>query len=162
MLVPVDKRLTLDQILEHPWIRIAIEKPIKLKVDFKKMKKMTKFSKLRSVVVAFLCAQLPAREIEPLAELFKSLDLNHDGYISVTEMEKALDKEGEKYNSKELHAIMKSMDLDKNGKINYNEFVASMLSDEFCQQKDYLEFIFNFFDADKNGKISIKELKMSI
>lgn len=61
MLVPVDKRLTIDQILEHPWVRIAIEKPVKLKVDFKKMKKTTKFSKLRSVVVAFLCAQLPAR-----------------------------------------------------------------------------------------------------
>ena len=61
ILVPAEKRLSLDQILEHPWVRITIEKPISLKVDFKKMKKMTKFSKLRSVVVAFLCAQLPAR-----------------------------------------------------------------------------------------------------
>ena len=61
ILVAPEKRLTLDQILEHPWVRISVEKPIKLKVDFEKMKKMTKFSKLRSVVVAFLCAQLPAR-----------------------------------------------------------------------------------------------------
>ena len=93
------------------------------------MKQMTKFSKLRSVVVAFLSAQLPAREIQPLAELFKSLDTNHDGFISVTQMEKALENEGQKFDSKELHKIMKSMDLDKNGKINYNEFIASMLGD---------------------------------
>lgn len=77
-------------------------------------------------------------------------------------MEKALKQEGEKFDSKELHAIMKSMDLDKNGKINYNEFIAAMLGDEFCQQKDYLDYIFNYFDADKNGKISHSELQMSI
>lgn len=92
ILVPVEKRLSLDQILEHPWVKVGVEKPIKLnsKLDFAKMKKTTKFSKLKSVVSAFLCAQLPSKDIEYLADQFKAIDTNHDGYISVTEMEKAL------------------------------------------------------------------------
>jgi calcium-dependent protein kinase len=92
ILVPVDKRLTLDQILEHPWVKANIEKPLKLKLDFNRMKRVTRFSKLKAMVVAFLCAQFPAKEIEPLAELFKSIDTNNDGFLSVTEMENALNK----------------------------------------------------------------------
>ena len=162
MLTRAEKRLTLNEILEHPWVKDTIEKPVQLKLDFNQMKSVTKFSKLKTIVTGFLSAQLPAREIEPLAELFKSIDTNHDGFISVTEMENALKKEGYHPDSKELHAMMKSMDLDKNGKINYNEFIASMVGDEFCQQTDYLEYIFKYFDADKNGKISEKELQLSI
>lgn len=61
ILVPVEKRLSLDQILEHPWVKNNIEKPIPLKLDFNKMKKAINFSKLKNVVGAFVCAQLPAR-----------------------------------------------------------------------------------------------------
>ena len=93
ILVPVQKRLSLDQILEHPWVKVPIEKPIKInKLDLGKMKKATNFSKLKSVVVAFLCAQLPSKDIEHLADQFKAIDTNHDGFISVTEMENALKK----------------------------------------------------------------------
>ena len=60
ILVPVEKRLTMDQILEHPWIKqgekIKTLDPI---LDYKKMKKFSTFSRLKAVVVAFISSQLP-------------------------------------------------------------------------------------------------------
>jgi hypothetical protein len=38
ILVPVEKRLTLDQILEHPWVRVPIPKIPRIPVDINRMK----------------------------------------------------------------------------------------------------------------------------
>lgn len=49
--------------------------------------------------------------------MFKQIDLNKDGEISMEELKQALSKEGLGY--AELKRIMDSIDTDHNGKINY-------------------------------------------
>ena len=160
ILTPVEKRLSLDEILKHPWITKGNEiKKLEPVLDYKKMKKFSTFSRLKAVVLAFIASQLPTKEIEPQSELFKYVDINNDGYLSVDEVEKILKKQGIKPSSQELHATMKSIDMDKNGKISFNEFIASMLPDDYCMRKDYLDYIFKYFDKDGNGKIDRDELK---
>ena len=160
ILAPVEKRLSLDEILKHPWVAKGNEiKKLEPVLDYKKMKKFSTFSRLKAVVLAFIASQLPTKEIEPQSELFKYVDINNDGYLSVDEVDKILKKQGIKPSSQELHATMKSIDMDKNGKISFNEFIASMLPDEYCMRKDYLDYIFKYFDKDGNGKIGKDELK---
>jgi Ca2+-binding EF-hand superfamily protein len=72
------------------------------------------------VFLAFIATQLPAKEIEQLGELFKQVDRDNDGYLSVKEIEETLHEQGINPSYNELHYILKSMDMDKNGKINYN------------------------------------------
>lgn len=38
ILVPVEKRLTLDQILEHPWVRVSIPNIPRISIDINRMK----------------------------------------------------------------------------------------------------------------------------
>lgn len=159
ILAPVDKRLNLDQILKHPWVQKGNEiKKLEPILDYKKMQKFSTFSRLKAVVLAFIASQLPTKEIEPQSELFKFIDTNNDGYLSVDEIENILKKQGIKTTHQELHSTLKSIDMDKNGKINFNEFVASMLPDDYCLRKDYLDYIFKYFDQDCNGKIGKDEL----
>ncbi len=121
ILVPIEKRLTLDEILNHPWIKLGEKyKTMDLVLDYKKMKKFSYFSRLKAVVLAFISSQLPCKEIEHLSLLFKQIDSNHDGYLSVDEIEKTLKKQGIKPTYNELHYVLKSIDMDKNGKINFN------------------------------------------
>ena len=64
LLTPIEKRLTMDQILSHPWIQKANSiQTMDLLLDYKKMKKFANFSKLKAVVLAFISAQLPCKEI---------------------------------------------------------------------------------------------------
>lgn len=64
ILVPKSKRITLDEILAHPWMQ---ETPLTTKkglsLDFKKMKNFSSCSKLKAVSLAFIATQLPAKEI---------------------------------------------------------------------------------------------------
>uniref|UniRef100_A0A674PE01 EF-hand calcium binding domain 7 n=1 Tax=Takifugu rubripes TaxID=31033 RepID=A0A674PE01_TAKRU len=63
------------------------------------------------------------RKIEEtdLLRAFKRMDVNGDGYISHTELEKALTTRGEKMTTEEINAIFSLLDINKDGKLNYPE-----------------------------------------
>jgi hypothetical protein len=45
LLVPAELRLTIDQIMEHPWMTAQLPHD-SLKLDFKKLKNFSNFSKV--------------------------------------------------------------------------------------------------------------------
>jgi len=59
------------------------------------------------------------KEVEKLGQLFRKIDINHDGYITIDELKIALADESGWIEMRELKQIMDSIDVDKNGKINY-------------------------------------------
>lgn len=65
-----------------------------------------------------------------MGKLFKQIDLNHDGEISIEELKIALSDEKNKSSLQELKEIMESIDTDKNGKLNYTEFLAFAMEKE--------------------------------
>jgi len=72
ILVPVEQRLTLDEIIQHPWVQLEKQfKTLEPILDYKKMKKFSNFSRLKAVVLAFIASQLPCKEIEHVSLLFK-------------------------------------------------------------------------------------------
>jgi Ca2+-binding EF-hand superfamily protein len=58
--------------------------------------------------------------VEKLGELFRKIDLNHDGFIEIYELKAALADDSSNFlQLKELKALMDSIDIDRNGRINY-------------------------------------------
>uniref|UniRef100_A0A671W646 Phosphoglucomutase 1 n=2 Tax=Sparus aurata TaxID=8175 RepID=A0A671W646_SPAAU len=56
-----------------------------------------------------------------LLRAFKKMDVNGDGYISHSELEKALTNSGEKMTTEEVNAIFSLLDVNKDGKLDYAE-----------------------------------------
>uniref|UniRef100_A0A3Q1H222 EF-hand domain-containing protein n=1 Tax=Anabas testudineus TaxID=64144 RepID=A0A3Q1H222_ANATE len=56
-----------------------------------------------------------------LLRAFKKMDVNGDGYITHSELEKALTTRGEKMTSEEVNAIFSLADINKDGKLDYSE-----------------------------------------
>lgn len=61
-----------------------------LPIDFKKLQSFSKFSKvflslkkLKTLSVTFIASQIPEKEIHELGLVFKQIDTNSDGYITV-------------------------------------------------------------------------------
>ena len=88
MMQPKDKRITIEQIYEHPWMKAPLTKNA-LKLNFGKIINFSKFSKvsylftqLKTFAVTAIASQLSGKEIEKLGALFRQIDTNHDGVIS--------------------------------------------------------------------------------
>uniref|UniRef100_A0A6Q2ZAC6 EF-hand calcium-binding domain-containing protein 7 n=1 Tax=Esox lucius TaxID=8010 RepID=A0A6Q2ZAC6_ESOLU len=69
----------------------------------------------------------PTEENELLLA-FKKLDLNGDGYISHTELQKVLTSKGEKMTPEDVDAIFSLADANRDGKLDYAEFCRLLLS----------------------------------
>ncbi|KAL6108265.1 efcab7 [Pungitius sinensis] len=63
-----------------------------------------------------------------LMRAFKKMDLNSDGYISHSELEKALTTRGEKMTTEEVNSIFSLADINKDGKLDYAEFCRLLVS----------------------------------
>ena len=61
-----------------------------MKLNFNKMSNFSKFSKLKTLAVTYIASQLPEKDIEKLGALFKQIDANHDGFLTVDEIKMAL------------------------------------------------------------------------
>ena len=99
----------------------------------------------------YVASQMSEKDVEKLGQLFRKIDINHDGFIEVEELRHALSAESTALEMRELKALMDQIDVDKNGKINYTEFLASSLpKEELFTPKNLLK-MFRLLDRDGNG-----------
>lgn len=60
ILLPADKRITIEEIMKHPWVRIPAKK-IKIKIDFQPIIRYSKFSNLKKIVALYVASQQTSR-----------------------------------------------------------------------------------------------------
>ncbi len=68
--------------------------------------------------------------MEKLGNIFKQIDKDKNGTISIEELKHALDTEKDSSVLHQLKEMMDSIDTDKDGTINYTEFLASVMDKE--------------------------------
>ncbi len=81
-----------------------------------------------------------------LMELFKGIDEDKSGTITVSEMRKALSQWGHKISEAELASLMSIADVDGDGLIDYNEFVAATMQMSKLEKEETLLKAFQALD----------------
>uniref|UniRef100_A0A0N5AHR7 Calmodulin n=1 Tax=Syphacia muris TaxID=451379 RepID=A0A0N5AHR7_9BILA len=91
---------------------------------------------------------------------FLFFDENHDGQITLKELESAMKRCGQHPSKIELKRILNEADKDSNGVITYDEFIALMKNSEKRAKftKEQVREQFKFFDKDKDGFIEKSEM----
>jgi Ca2+-binding EF-hand superfamily protein len=56
---------------------------VPISIDFKTIANFSKFSKIKAIAATYLASQMTALESENLEKMFKTLDENRDGYLSI-------------------------------------------------------------------------------
>lgn len=154
------KRATSEQILKHDWlVKEGVGYDISLdSVVLKRMKQFAQMNKLKKMALMVVGQNLNTDELQGLAKLFKSIDADGSGTITVEELKKALQDWGHRIHDDELKSLMAIADVDGDGLIDYNEFVAATMHVSKLEKEELLQKAFKQLDKDGSGTISMDEL----
>ncbi|ESW17749.1 hypothetical protein PHAVU_007G265100 [Phaseolus vulgaris] len=157
------KRLTAHEVLCHPWVQVggvAPDKPLDSAV-LSRLKQFSAMNKLKKIAIRVIAESLSEEEIAGLKEMFRMIDSDNSGQITVEELKNGLERVGSVLKDSEITWLMQAADVDNSGTIDYGEFIAAMLHLNKIQKEDHLYAAFTYFDKDGSGYITHDELQQA-
>ncbi|KAL8036451.1 hypothetical protein ABFX02_12G160100 [Erythranthe guttata] len=157
------KRLTAHQVLCHPWVQVGGEAPDK-PLDSAVLTRLTQFSamnRLKKIAIRVIAENLSEEEIAGLKEMFKMIDVDDSGHITLEELKSGLERVGADLKHSEIVGLMQAADVDNSGTIDYGEFLAAMLHLNKVHREDHMYAAFSYFDKDGSGYITKDELQQA-
>ncbi|ESQ52569.1 hypothetical protein EUTSA_v10017647mg [Eutrema salsugineum] len=157
------KRMTAHEVLCHPWARVdgvALDKPLDSAV-LSRLKQFSAMNKLKKIAIKVIAESLSEEEIAGLKEMFKMIDTDNSGHITLEELKKGLDRVGANVKDSEILGLLQAADIDNSGTIDYGEFIAAMVHLNKIEKEDHLFTAFSYFDKDGSGYITRDELQQA-
>ncbi|PSS21160.1 Calcium-dependent protein kinase [Actinidia chinensis var. chinensis] len=158
------RRLTAQQVLDHPWLQNAKKAPnVSLGETVRaRLKQFSVMNKLKKRALKVIAEHLSAEEAAGLKEGFQLMDINNKGKINIDELRAGLQKLGQQIPDADLQILMEAGDVDKDGHLDYGEFVAISVHLRKMGTDDHLRKAFDIFDLNQSGYIEIEELRDSL
>lgn len=97
-------------------------------------------------------------EVKILKDSFNALNYENNGFITLENLQVALEEVSINISDQELKNVLKRCDFLGLGKINYTEFMVAAFNKKDHLKKDELISAFNYFDMDKSGFIDSKDM----
>ncbi|KAH6765942.1 calcium-dependent protein kinase 17 [Perilla frutescens var. hirtella] len=158
------QRLSAFQVLNHPWIKEdgeAPDTPLDNAV-LDRLKQFRAMNQFKKVALRVIAGCLSEEEIMGLKEMFKGMDTDNSGTITLEELKKGLSKQGTKLSEYEVQQLMEAADADGNGTIDYEEFITATMHINRMDREEHLYTAFQYFDKDNSGFITIEELEQAL
>ncbi|KAI4348853.1 hypothetical protein L6164_009523 [Bauhinia variegata] len=155
------QRITAHEVLCHPWIQVdavAPDRPLDSAV-LSRLKQFSAMNKLKKMAHRVIAENLCEEEIAGLKEMFKMIDTDNSGQITLEELKIGLKRFGANLNESEIYDLMQAADVDNSGTIDYGEFIAATLHLNKVEREDHLYAAFSYFDRDGSGYITQDELQ---
>ncbi|CAH8362144.1 unnamed protein product [Eruca vesicaria subsp. sativa] len=165
MLDPDQKRrLTAQQVLDHPWLQNAKTAPnVSLGETVRaRLKQFTVMNKLKKRALRVIAEHLSDEEASGIREGFQNMDTSQRGKITIEELKLGLQKLGHAVPQDDLQILMDAGDIDRDGYLDCDEFIAISVHLKKMGNDEHLKKAFEFFDQDKNGYIEIEELREAL
>ncbi|KAL4592070.1 hypothetical protein LXL04_005051 [Taraxacum kok-saghyz] len=165
MLDPDQKRrLTAQQVLDHPWLLNSKKAPNVALGDAVKsrLKQFSVMNKLKKRALRVVADHLSMEEVAGIKEEFKMIDTGNKGNINIDDLKIGLQKLGHQVNDADLQVLMESADVDRDGTLNFGEFIAATVHLKRMANDEHLHKAFNFFDKNHDGYIEVDELRHAL
>ncbi|XP_019190248.1 PREDICTED: calcium-dependent protein kinase 34-like [Ipomoea nil] len=158
------QRLTALEVLNHAWIKEdgeAPDTPLDNAV-LDRLKQFRAMNKFKKVALRVIAGCLSEEEIMGLKDMFRTMDTDGSGTITLEELKQGLSKQGTKLSEYEVKQLMEAADADGNGTIDYEEFITATMQMNRMDREEHLYIAFQYFDKDNSGYITIEELEQAL
>ncbi|KAM3702853.1 hypothetical protein ACJW31_04G054700 [Castanea mollissima] len=150
------KRLTAREVLYD----IAPDEPLD-SVVVSRLKQFSAMNKLKKMALRVIAERLSEEEIGDLKELFKTIDSDNSGTITLDELRDGLKRVNSELIVSEINDLMDAADFDNSGTIDYGEFLAITMHWNKLEREETVLSAFFIFDKDGSGYITIDELQQA-
>ncbi|BAT96371.1 calcium-dependent protein kinase 32-like isoform X1 [Vigna umbellata] len=154
------RRLTAQEVLDHPWLQNAKKAPnVSLGETVRsKLMQFSVMNKLKKRALRVIAEHLSSEEAAGIKEGFDLMDTGNNGKINIDELREGLQKLGHQIPDGDVHILMEVGDSDKDGYLDYGEFVAISIHLRKIDHDEHIHKAFQFFDNNESGYIEIEEL----
>ncbi|KAL5566660.1 hypothetical protein UlMin_029824 [Ulmus minor] len=158
------RRLTAQEVLDHPWIQNAKKAPnVSLGETVRaRLKQFSVMNKLKKRALGVIAEHLSVEEVADIKEAFEMMDNGKKGKVNLDELRNGLQKLGQQIPDPDLLILMEAADVDRDGALNYGEFVAVSVHLRKMANDEHLHKAFAFFDRNQSGYIEIEELRNAL
>nr|UXX22592.1 calmodulin-domain protein kinase 28 [Hevea brasiliensis] len=158
------KRLTAQQVLEHPWLQNAKKAPNAPLGDIvrTRLKQFSLMNRFKKKALRVIAEHLSLEEVEVIRDMFALMDTDNDGKVTYEELRAGLRKVGSQLAEPEIKMLMEVADVDGNGVLDYGEFVAVTIHLQKMENDEHFRRAFMFFDKDGSGYIELDELREAL
>ncbi|KAA3458909.1 calcium-dependent protein kinase 8-like [Gossypium australe] len=155
------KRLTAQEVLEHPWLQHAKKAPnVPLGETVKaRLKQFSVMNKLKKRALRVIAEHLSLEEVADIKETFDMMDTKQRGKITLEELKAGLQKLGQQIPYADLQILVGAAGGDGDGTLNYGEFVAVSVHLRKMANDEHLHKAFAFLDLNKSGYLEKEDLR---
>lgn len=162
LVVEVDKRLSAQQALEHPWIaardQADASKEIVSEDIAQSLKHFGEISAFRRACMNMMAWSLGNEERAKVRDAFIAIDKDRTGAVSLQEFKAVMEDQFHIHDDEAMQAF-RALDTAHTDEIHYSEFLAAMVSSRIQLHDDLLKATFHRFDTDNTGYITAANLK---
>jgi len=157
------QRMSCADALNHPWLQ-SEEHSADSKCSAEVLQNLAQFSDqnlFMQFCITAVARQLDHRHLRDIHQVFREMDMNDDGTLSVEEICGGLKRmfgEGSDETQK-VEELFERLDLDGSGAVDYTEFCAAGLGANAAGKQDVVWAAFKAFDLDDNGMLSKSEIQ---
>ncbi|XP_034219446.1 calcium-dependent protein kinase 13 isoform X2 [Prunus dulcis] len=146
---------------EHPWLQNAKKAPnIPLgDVVKSRLKQFSMMNRFKRKALRVIADFFSIDEVEDIKEMFKKIDTDNDGIVSIEELKSGLRNFGSQLAESEVQLLIEAVDTNGKGTLDYGEFIAVSLHLQRMANDEHLHKAFSYFDKNSNGYIEPDELR---
>lgn len=153
--------------MQHPWFKEQlgdeVDKMKRLNISLKgrtgEFSKYLAMKKLKKAAFGYIASGMTQAEVGALEEQFQSMDSNHDGYITLTELDDAISRNT--FNEEvltRLREMRRDLAISDDERLNWRDFLALTMDRSLAVREDNLKTAFEHFKHTDADYLTVSDL----